>query len=419
MQFSNPIWLWSLSGLLVPIGIHILSRKEGRVILMGSLRYLRELPTPQFRHLKLNEIPLLLLRSFLVILLVMLLAGAWANWFQGHDQKWVVLEQGIEKSERVRPIIKSLENKGFEIRLMAKGFPLLSDGTHQTLIDNYWTVVRDLTSKSLDSIIVFSFNYQRKFKGERIPIPSNMKWLTHDVEEKEFIAQKIPMNNDSVWVRKGYTSSLITSFETQKAPSFLPGDSLPLTEPTALDISIFTGEGFAYDEKIVVASLKAIQSITPQEIKIITKKINEWKNSTRGLIFWLANETPPITQGGITIVYRNCESENLPLLTSSNEATHYCDDLQNETWVITQRLNEEIALKENLALQLARLILPPLKNDQYDHRVFPETMLGSYNNKNDTESFNKERRGNIDSYIIILVLLTLVTERWLAYKRNQ
>ena len=81
--------------------------------------------------------------------------------------------------------------------------------------------------------------------------------------------------------------------------------------------------------------------------------------------------------------------------------------------------NEEIALKENLALQLARLILPPLKNDQYDHRVFPETMLGSYNNKNDTESFNKERRGNIDSYIIILVLLTLVTERWLAYKRNQ
>jgi len=73
MQFKQPILLWALAGLIVPLAIHLLSRKEGQVIRLGSLRHLRETSTQQFRGIKLNEILLLALRSLLVILFVLLI----------------------------------------------------------------------------------------------------------------------------------------------------------------------------------------------------------------------------------------------------------------------------------------------------------------------------------------------------------
>jgi hypothetical protein len=49
IQFAQPIFLWALTALAVPIGIHLLSRKEGKVVKMGSLRHLRETSTQQFK----------------------------------------------------------------------------------------------------------------------------------------------------------------------------------------------------------------------------------------------------------------------------------------------------------------------------------------------------------------------------------
>jgi hypothetical protein len=75
IQFAQPIFLWALTALAVPIGIHLLSRKEGKVVKMGSLRHLRETSTKQFKGIKLNELLLLALRCLLIILFVSLLAG--------------------------------------------------------------------------------------------------------------------------------------------------------------------------------------------------------------------------------------------------------------------------------------------------------------------------------------------------------
>ncbi|NBP69377.1 MAG: hypothetical protein EBU52_11590, partial [Cytophagia bacterium] len=49
ITFSNPAMLWSLLGISIPIAIHLLSRKEGKVIPLGSIRYLEESPSQQFK----------------------------------------------------------------------------------------------------------------------------------------------------------------------------------------------------------------------------------------------------------------------------------------------------------------------------------------------------------------------------------
>lgn len=50
MQLTQSVWLWGLMALALPIAIHLLSRKEGRVVPVGSLRHLRETTSQQFRE---------------------------------------------------------------------------------------------------------------------------------------------------------------------------------------------------------------------------------------------------------------------------------------------------------------------------------------------------------------------------------
>jgi len=94
MNFFNPIFLWALAGLSIPVGIHLLSRKEGKLIKLGSLRNLQETSTKQFRGIKLNEIVLLSLRCLLIIILCLLLSGLY--WNSSSVKKWVVVEKGLD-----------------------------------------------------------------------------------------------------------------------------------------------------------------------------------------------------------------------------------------------------------------------------------------------------------------------------------
>jgi hypothetical protein len=419
MQLANPIWLWALGGLLIPIGIHLFSRREGKVIPMGSLRYLRETPAARYKNIRLNEIILLLLRCFLVTLLVLLLAGPETSWFPAQDQKWLIVERGIENSEDLKPLIGNLEKEGFQLRSLARDFPLPQDEKHAQPFDSYWSAATHLTSLDLDSAVVISYNYLRNFKGERIATPSHIKWLSYPAEGKEFIAKTFSIAPDSIWIRKGTTSPFVTRFETVSPSSFSPGDSLPVTQPEALEITLFTGEDFAYDEKILMASLKAVQSITPHKLRITSKTREEANSSHRGITIWLAEQLPSAGHGNMTIAYRPCHGEGLPLLLASARALPGCLPPKSVSWILTKRLSEDIVLREHLTLQLARLILPSPEDEGLDQRVLPEPMMWSSLKNQEAQRTVKEEGGSRDVFLMTLFILLLLAERAVAYNRNQ
>jgi hypothetical protein len=74
-MFSTPLWLAAIGTLAIPLLLHLWSRRPRRVIRVGSLRHLRQLPESRERSTRLDN-PLLLLLRILVLLLVVLgLAG--------------------------------------------------------------------------------------------------------------------------------------------------------------------------------------------------------------------------------------------------------------------------------------------------------------------------------------------------------
>ena len=131
MELVNPIWLWGLSGLLIPIGIHLLSRREGKIIKIGSIRHLEETNSKQFKSIRLNELVLLLLRCLIITILVLFLSGFHFQTLE-KSGKWLMVESGLERDDQLSVLIDSLKRNGFEIKRLTRGFPDLNDSTYET-----------------------------------------------------------------------------------------------------------------------------------------------------------------------------------------------------------------------------------------------------------------------------------------------
>jgi len=225
MTFANPSYLWALAGLSIPLAIHLLSRKEGTVIRVGSIRHVEESNTSQFKSIRLNEILLMLLRMFMVIALALFMSGAQCSGVNT-DKKLVYAEKGIN--------VDSLTSKGYELHEIPQG--------------SYWSFAEKLNESSFETIVI-SYSKVENFRGERISLNDNIKWITAGENDKlkdfQGLAWRI---GDSVYVRSGKSNSLLTYYSTeQKVP-----DSIKIIDPKTLNIKT--------DDKIVNAALNVIKN---------------------------------------------------------------------------------------------------------------------------------------------------------------
>jgi hypothetical protein len=424
IQLTNPTWLWGLIGLFIPIGIHLLSRKEGRTIYIGSIRHLRESDSAQFSSIRLNEILLLLIRCLLLTLVTLFLAGFKITTINDENKKWLVVEPGIQNDESLKPLFDSLHKQQYELHYLTGNFPASINSNTKPPLD-YWALVEDLKSKSIKNIIVITYNYATRFKGKRISASENIHWILREPTSEEFLADAVVTPKDSVSVRFGFSTSVRTKFETKSVhkPDLtqLPSVDSIIRKQDSIHVTIFNDAEFNYDRKVVVASLRAIQSIAPDRIVFTSKSIEQFNSAITGWIVWLSKKKPAFARGTNSIGYAPCQGEADGLIEPAQKAQFHCADRKSFKWVITKHLNEELAIKENFTLALASIILHN-ENDTlraHDKRVLPEQL--SWASAEDilsaTTSFSPNDAWN--KYLVILMLLMLTGERWLAHHRNQ
>lgn len=416
MQLINPIWLWGLMGLLIPIGIHLLSRKQGKIIRFGSLRHLEESQTKQSINVRLNEILLLMLRCGLILLIVILLCGLSLDLFQSQKSEWIVLEDGLEQDPSVESLIDSLKKQGFEVKSMKKGFPDISVQQAEPFV-SYWEMVEKLPIQSLNKVIVVSYSLASKFRGKRISLPENVTWISKEPEQKEFELTAIKFSNDSVLVRMGKSSSLQTSFtslteridqSTQKSIGALP--------PDTLRISIYVDPDFEYDRRVIVAALRAIEKTMPVIFKTSVKAAAEKQlDNNIDWVIWLSQKDPGDLNTSV-ILLREGLNDNSPLLKNVKTKGG------QKQWQITKRLNEETALKEQLTLSLSFLLLKndliQARADSLDQTIQPEELLWSGNESIASSASIRTADSQIDRYLLVAIIALLIIERSLASKRN-
>ncbi|NOT73940.1 MAG: hypothetical protein HOP08_03360 [Cyclobacteriaceae bacterium] len=402
MQLSQPIFLWALAGLAIPVAIHLLSRKEGKVIRLGSIRHVQETSTKQFKSLRLNELLLLALRCLLIILFSLLLSGP--HWKSTNNKKWVLIEKGLENQKQVTSILDSLKDQGYESRWLAKDFPLLKDSAEWKPLSNYRRIVNDILLTQTSEVLVFAQNKVSGFSGTRSFVPDHIRWISVGLPDKEYILAAIKKSNDSIIVRKGITGSDGTSFINE-----ISNKGIEAKPAKTISVLLASDPGHTYDRKIMMAVLKTIQNSYPVDLVI--------KES--GSV-----DTSAPVDISISLLSNNSKASSKSIILAPQNSERLIIHSQPDQWIITRRLNEETALRENLTLEIASVLLPERDSLEgivaaNDRRVMPDSVVWASASNPLSAIITNPITEKADPYLIVFLLLILLTERMVAYHKNQ
>lgn len=163
MSFLNPLWLWGLSALLIPLAIHLWSKNKSIEIPFGSVQFLDETATRQARKIQLSEKGLLLLRSLMLIFLILLLAE-WGWESEQPSENWIILGE-----EATLP--QAYQTNGFKVFTETS----LKDQNYV----NQWHFLQDLSTlhPEIDSLLWINDFKGHEFWGAIPPLGFHLQLI--------------------------------------------------------------------------------------------------------------------------------------------------------------------------------------------------------------------------------------------------
>jgi len=409
MNFIQPLYLWALAGISVPVAIHLLSRREGKVVRIGSLRHVGESNTSRFKSLRLNEIWLLLARCMMIAWLALLLSGAQcSSGGSKASSKWLLIEHGMHRDKNVIQLIDSLTREEFELRCLAEGFPLYDEDDSVATVD-YWGLADELRARRDHEIIVLSYSLVNRFAQKRISRPSNVLWISVDPGDREFAALARRINPDSIAIRLGksdatgttYSHAVIASHVSQNwvSPTSTM-DSILILPIDTIKISVIGDDEHNNDARMLRAALNVIE-------KEFSIRLSETKPENADWTFWLSPGRPLVKPGGNLVLMIPQPSTRLIHQTSHSE------------WSITRHLTPDEAVGSHLVTELAVVLLGQ-KRDRItnDVRSMPDKMIWAQTGDPSGQLMDLSPTRDLSTILALLFLLTWIVERLMALRKN-
>jgi hypothetical protein len=344
--------------------------------------------------------------------------------FPGLQKKenWLLVDRGLEREKEFSTVIDSLMKSGYQMKSLTSGFPELSDSLPDSHKINYWSILTELETQPVQQAVVLSYNYAEGFKGRRIKLPDNVRWLTKVPDSTEFTLYAMRSSMDSLAVRIGktrpektiYYFKNISDKQTKRLGSN-ESDTVSAESRSIISVTIFSDDSFEQDKKVMIAALQAVDKIHPDSIVIRTYPAATYKPDVKSTWIIVLAEKPLPIENGNSITFNN----SLPtedLFIQALNKTDYA------AWILTQRLSQGIALQKNLAVALSYILMPEEKYahraTQFDKRTLADNVMWSARNLSRTTGRVTDILVS-QRYLVVLFLAFLVIERWLSFKRSQ
>ncbi|MBF9144125.1 BatA domain-containing protein [Hymenobacter properus] len=338
----NPAALLALTGLLVPVAIHLWNRRPGREVAVGSLRWLTAGANRRLRNLKLEQLWLLLLRAALLAVLAVAVAGPVWQQPQLSSRGVVLLSpevQGLPALAALKPTIDSLRRRGYGLRWLAAGFPRLSgsrwraagqpgaaDSAGANLNATFtWARVQQAVAVFPGQpLLVVTSARLRNLSGSHAPLPPGIRWQAlPDTSSASWLAAAHSFG-DSLQLLVGHSREAGTTYRREKVreqhhgqlirvPGLAPvrflsdkeGRDYFVLAPTGaqrsdyqvdvgippLVIDVYATPEFAADARYLEAALRAValgMPIPPQ-----LRRVSAPPRHLTGWTFWLSAEPLP------------------------------------------------------------------------------------------------------------------------------
>ena len=331
LQLINPIWLFAIGGISIPLIIHLWNIKKGKTLKIGSISLLGESSRQSARSLKLIDLLLLFLRCLLLIILALILAGpVWKSKINTSINKgWILIEKEnlTETYSQFNAEIDSLSKLGYEFHYFEPGFESAklqdalkektsNEGSEQLL--PYWSLIKLLDDEIPENTkaLLFTPNRLNRLGADRplVSHPLNWKIYTPSDSTATWIENAWFTESDSVKVKIADSNPAGTAYkiiEIDPSSKNIPfaidiqngnaslkfkdnkqGDSLPVIIDTAtVRIAIYTDK-FKNDVGYLKAAISAIKKYTGRKLKL-----SEYSTinipSGQNIIFWLSESAVP------------------------------------------------------------------------------------------------------------------------------
>ncbi|MBN3518610.1 BatA domain-containing protein [Algoriphagus lutimaris] len=253
MEFLQPILLWGLLGLSIPIAIHLWNGKKGKTISWAAMAWLSEQENQSSKSIRLDQLLVLLLRLILLALLVLLLSKLIVkSWLLPDETKTVHL---------VAPDSQVFEEYRFEIdRALDAGEevfwlePELSDLNSE--INPHWLIERGVQEAlnnlegPISELHIYLPNSQSYLP--EIPIISPVKPLIHIAKSAKMRQTFTPIKVDSSYVLEQNEIGVLEVGST---------NSYNQPKEELLEISYFLGNLEEEEKSTIRAAMKSISEV--------------------------------------------------------------------------------------------------------------------------------------------------------------
>ncbi|MDF4204362.1 BatA domain-containing protein [Maribacter sp. SA7] len=431
MSFAHPSYLWALFGLLVPIAIHLWSKKEAKTIKIGSVQLLSESKSKQSSSIQLNELWLLLLRMGIISLVVVLMAKPqWHAKISNSKVTYVVEPELAQNADFMSQFIE--EGNDQEIRLLQKGLPLNEGEEQVTKLDavqDYWALVSEMEELPTDSIVVFTNGFASGLKGARPESRQNINWIVIDSalsKETPLLAYK---RENELQLYTGWSGAGETKVSSRKialGEDFTlssSGDSLviskhdpvkkvPVIVQNPIEIALFYADSLQQDKRYIEASLKALAIYLDREINVTSKlDSEEISKNEADVVIWLSNKPQPEAAQKLLVLREDVMAQSI-IVTAEEDAVYY----------LTKRITSENAVSERVTEKLLDVLEVNSELQELLIHVDKRSVAASEIQTNYVAVKSKEKQlasFNVNPYLWGLLLVLLLVERFVAHKRKQ
>lgn len=431
MSFAHPSYLWALLGLLVPIAIHLWSKKEARTIKIGSVQWLSESKSKQSSSIQLNEWWLLVLRMGIISLLVLLMAKPqWHSKVSTTSLTYIIEPELVQHTDFMSRFNEISDDQ--EIRLLYKGLPLKENEQAIATINSipdYWALASEMDALKTDSIVVFTKGFAKGLKGARPETKHKMHWVVIDfalAKETPLLAYK-KKNGLQVFTGKstpfdtkvskkniklGDEFTLNTNGDSLVISGTNPSKKIPVYVQKPIKIALYYSDSLQKDKLYIEAALKALSIYLDSEIQVESSLDTEVVSKKEAdAIIWLSAKPAPKTAKKLLAFKEDALSKSMII-----------PGVAEHIFYLTKRINSENAVTERLTEQLLKLLDINGEIEKFIAEVDRRSVTAAELETKVIDSKKNERQlasRNVNPYLWLILLVLLLVERFVAYKRKQ
>ena len=422
MVFTHPTYLWALLGLLVPLAIHLWSKKEAKTIKIGSIQLLDESNSRQSSSIQLNEWLLLLLRMLILVLVVLLMAGPQWRIKPNKKQITYLVEPSLANHSSLVGLLDSLGETS-RVLLLKQGFPEWESDLElpsKPMVPQYWQLVQRMDSLASDSIVVFTKAYVEGVKSMRPKTHKKIHWVVMESDtlfekpllayqrEKEVELVSLKGNGQTTYFKK---QSLSDGYSIQEDSLKLEvgenTQTIPLMDLDTVHVNIMADSEFETERQYLEASFRALSKFLNRKIQVKTVD----SDVDADLNIWLRKDDWEPKSGKWLVFKENTLSDIL--IEESDQSNVY--------W-LTSKLNTENTTEQHFTEQLLRLldldsVVKPLAA-QVDKRQMDVAELRP-NYVGEPKKRERTTLLDVSQWVFWILVLFMILERVTAYVKRQ